>query len=71
MSGEYIIEDVEGDSGTTYRRLVFLSNQNVVQSEARLKTGISVNVLCIYTVGVTTILNEIIICISVLVITIN
>ncbi|KAH3791689.1 hypothetical protein DPMN_145178 [Dreissena polymorpha] len=38
MSGEYIIEDVEGDSGTTYRRLVFLSNQNVVQSEARLKT---------------------------------
>ncbi|XP_052790204.1 eEF1A lysine and N-terminal methyltransferase-like [Mya arenaria] len=38
LSGEYVIEEVQGDAGKTFRRLVFLANQNIVQSEARLKT---------------------------------
>ncbi|XP_076093580.1 eEF1A lysine and N-terminal methyltransferase-like [Mytilus galloprovincialis] len=37
MSGEYVIEDVEVD-GDVYRRLVFSSNPNIVQSEAKLKS---------------------------------
>lgn len=38
MSGDYIVEEVTGDGNVVYRRLVFLSNQNIVQSEAKLKT---------------------------------
>jgi hypothetical protein len=41
MSGDFIVEEVEGDGGQLFRRLIFLSNQGVVQSEARLK-------LCMY-----------------------
>ncbi|XP_040421069.1 eEF1A lysine and N-terminal methyltransferase [Cygnus olor] len=36
LSGEYVVEDVKGDDACYFRRLVFLSNRNVVQSEARL-----------------------------------
>ncbi|CAI5776318.1 eEF1A lysine and N-terminal methyltransferase isoform X3 [Podarcis lilfordi] len=36
LSGEYVIEDVKGDGAHYFRRLIFLSNRNVVQSEARL-----------------------------------
>ncbi|XP_063796059.1 eEF1A lysine and N-terminal methyltransferase isoform X2 [Pseudophryne corroboree] len=36
LSGEYVVEDVRGDGINYFRRLIFLSNQNVVQSEARL-----------------------------------
>uniref|UniRef100_A0A8C5PHZ0 eEF1A lysine and N-terminal methyltransferase n=1 Tax=Leptobrachium leishanense TaxID=445787 RepID=A0A8C5PHZ0_9ANUR len=36
LSGEYVVEDVKGDGASYFRRLIFLSNQNVVQSEARL-----------------------------------
>ncbi|XP_062437732.1 eEF1A lysine and N-terminal methyltransferase isoform X2 [Rhea pennata] len=36
LSGEYVVEDVKGDDKYYFRRLVFLSNRNVVQSEARL-----------------------------------
>ncbi|RZF35487.1 hypothetical protein LSTR_LSTR013131 [Laodelphax striatellus] len=36
MSGEYVIEDAEGENSVTYRRLIFFSNQSLVQSEARL-----------------------------------
>ncbi|KAM4722465.1 eEF1A lysine and N-terminal methyltransferase [Rhinophrynus dorsalis] len=36
LSGEYVVEDVKGDGSSYFRRLVFLSNQNVVQSEAKL-----------------------------------
>ncbi|XP_039280427.1 eEF1A lysine and N-terminal methyltransferase homolog [Nilaparvata lugens] len=36
MSGEYVIEDAEGDNSVIYRRLIFFSNQSLVQSEARL-----------------------------------
>lgn len=39
LSGEYVIEDVKGDSAN-YRRLIFLSNRNVVQSEARLASRV-------------------------------
>lgn len=37
-SGDYVVEDVDGDGGQKFRRLIFLSNKNVVQSEARLIT---------------------------------
>lgn len=36
LSGNYVIEDVQGDDKRYFRRLIFLSNRNVVQSEARL-----------------------------------
>lgn len=36
LSGEYVVEDVKGDGTSYFRRLIFLSNRNVVQSEARL-----------------------------------
>ena len=38
LSGELFVEDVEGadDEGGTLRRLVFASNRNLIQSEARL-----------------------------------
>ncbi|XP_060088414.1 eEF1A lysine and N-terminal methyltransferase [Heteronotia binoei] len=39
LSGEYIIEDVKGDDAHYFRHLIFLSNRNVVQSEARLSSG--------------------------------
>ncbi|NWI66002.1 MET13 protein, partial [Todus mexicanus] len=36
LSGEYVVEDVKGDDTCYFRRLIFLRNRNVVQSEARL-----------------------------------
>lgn len=36
LSGEFVVEDVKGNDACYFRRLVFLSNRNVVQSEARL-----------------------------------
>uniref|UniRef100_A0A8D0EYY6 eEF1A lysine and N-terminal methyltransferase n=1 Tax=Strix occidentalis caurina TaxID=311401 RepID=A0A8D0EYY6_STROC len=36
LSGEYVVEDVKGDGSCYFRRLIFLHNRNVVQSEARL-----------------------------------
>ena len=45
MTGEFVIEEVEeeGDSGKKeiLRRLIFLSNANTIQSEARLIKGSS------------------------------
>ncbi|XP_054549450.1 eEF1A lysine and N-terminal methyltransferase isoform X2 [Talpa occidentalis] len=41
MSGDYVIEDVQGDDKHYFRRLIFLSNRNVVQSEARLLKDMS------------------------------
>lgn len=38
-SGEFVVEDVEGDAGSLFRRLIFLSNQNAIQSEVRLLKG--------------------------------
>lgn len=56
-SGDYLIEDVELNGGQLFRRLVFLSNKNVVQSEARMTHGnwhltfflneISIRLLCL------------------------
>ncbi|XP_048833343.1 eEF1A lysine and N-terminal methyltransferase isoform X2 [Brienomyrus brachyistius] len=37
LSGEYSVEDVRGEDGFLYRRLVFLDNAGVVQSENRLR----------------------------------
>ncbi|KAF7668517.1 hypothetical protein LDENG_00009010 [Lucifuga dentata] len=36
LSGEYCVENVRGEDGELYRRLVFLSNTGLVQSENRL-----------------------------------
>ncbi|XP_045403321.1 eEF1A lysine and N-terminal methyltransferase [Lemur catta] len=41
MSGDYVIEDVQGGDKRFFRRLIFLSNRNVVQSEARLLKDVS------------------------------
>ncbi|XP_078212414.1 eEF1A lysine and N-terminal methyltransferase isoform X3 [Callithrix jacchus] len=41
LSGDYVIEDVQGDDKRFFRRLIFLSNRNVVQSEARLLKDVS------------------------------
>ncbi|XP_055480658.1 eEF1A lysine and N-terminal methyltransferase [Psammomys obesus] len=41
LSGEYVIEDVQGEDRRYFRRLIFLSNRNVVQSEARLLKDVS------------------------------
>lgn len=38
FSGDFVVEDVEID-GQRFRRLIFLSNQAVIQSEALLKNG--------------------------------
>ncbi|XP_054742022.1 eEF1A lysine and N-terminal methyltransferase homolog [Anastrepha obliqua] len=38
ISGEFRIEEVEGNEGKVFRRLIFLNNQFVVQSEALVKT---------------------------------
>ena len=39
FSGEFVVEDVDVD-GETRRKLVFLSNRNVIQSEARMIKGV-------------------------------
>ncbi|XP_008493072.2 eEF1A lysine and N-terminal methyltransferase [Calypte anna] len=36
LSGDFVVEDVKGDGSCYFRRLIFLHNRNVVQSEARL-----------------------------------
>lgn len=36
LSGEYLVENVRGEDGELYRRLIFLSNTAIVQSESRL-----------------------------------
>uniref|UniRef100_A0A4W5NUF5 eEF1A lysine and N-terminal methyltransferase n=1 Tax=Hucho hucho TaxID=62062 RepID=A0A4W5NUF5_9TELE len=36
LSGQYSVEDVRGEDGQLYRRLVFLGNEGLVQSESRL-----------------------------------
>lgn len=36
LSGEYRVENVRGEDGELYRRLFFLSNATLVQSESRL-----------------------------------
>ncbi|XP_052869335.1 eEF1A lysine and N-terminal methyltransferase homolog [Anopheles cruzii] len=37
LSGEYVVEEIIGDNGKMLRRLIFLANQSVVQSEATLR----------------------------------
>ena len=36
LSGEFTVEDVRGEDGELYRRLVFLKNAGLIQSESRL-----------------------------------
>lgn len=39
LSGEYIVEEITGQDNKIFRRLIFLSNQFVIQSEALVKVG--------------------------------
>lgn len=53
LSGEYCVENVRGDDGQLYRRLVFLSNIALVQSESRLissNAGISFFLSLVFTI---------------------
>lgn len=38
LTGEFSVEDVRGEDGHLYRRLIFLKNDQLVQSESRLST---------------------------------
>lgn len=39
LSGDYIVEEIKGADNKIFRRLIFLSNQFVIQSEALVKVG--------------------------------
>ncbi|XP_060722694.1 eEF1A lysine and N-terminal methyltransferase [Tachysurus vachellii] len=39
LTGEYSIEDVRGEDGHVYRRLIFMNNTQLVQSESRLRAN--------------------------------
>lgn len=39
LSGDYIVEEITGQDQKIFRRLIFLSNQFVIQSEALIKVG--------------------------------
>ncbi|XP_026881821.2 eEF1A lysine and N-terminal methyltransferase [Electrophorus electricus] len=39
LTGEYSVEDVRGEDGHLYRRLVFMNNTQLVQSESRLQSS--------------------------------
>ena len=47
FSGEYVVEDVEVN-GDLFRRLIFTSNPNLTQSEAKIKMGKYRSSLSIY-----------------------
>ncbi|RWS23147.1 methyltransferase-like protein 13 isoform X1 [Leptotrombidium deliense] len=36
LSGEYVVEDVSLPNNETFRRLIFMSNQNIIQSEIKV-----------------------------------
>lgn len=38
LTGEYSVEDVRGEDGQLYRRLIFMKNSQLVQSECRLRS---------------------------------
>ena len=38
ISGEFVVEDVQVGKDT-FRRLVFMNNRNLTQSEAKIKSG--------------------------------
>ncbi|NP_001038234.3 eEF1A lysine and N-terminal methyltransferase [Danio rerio] len=39
LTGEYSVEDVRGEDGYLYRRLIFMNNSQLVQSESRLQSA--------------------------------
>lgn len=43
-SGDFVVEDVDA-AGDTFRRLIFLDNQFLVQSEAKMKTGMCFDII--------------------------
>ena len=36
LSGDYVVEDVDGDAGHKYRRLIFLDNKNGVTIRSQI-----------------------------------
>ncbi|XP_051511192.1 eEF1A lysine and N-terminal methyltransferase isoform X1 [Myxocyprinus asiaticus] len=38
LTGEYSVEDVRGEDGHLYRRLIFMNNSQLVQSESKLRS---------------------------------
>lgn len=43
LSGQYVVEECEGDGGRRVRRLVFLASPTVAQTEVRIATGTCVD----------------------------
>lgn len=46
LSGDFVVEDVGSGDGTMYRRLIFLSSKDIVQSEVLLKRETSKSEFC-------------------------
>ncbi len=40
LSGDFVVEEVEGDNGECIRRLVYLSSPSLAQTEILLKSGL-------------------------------
>lgn len=48
LTGEYSVEDVRAEDGHLYRRLIFMNNSQLVQSESRLRSAATgVVLLCL------------------------
>ncbi|XP_062857364.1 eEF1A lysine and N-terminal methyltransferase [Trichomycterus rosablanca] len=43
LTGKYSVEDVRGEDGHLYRRLIFMKNSQLVQSESRLRSTTSLS----------------------------
>ncbi|XP_043076183.1 eEF1A lysine and N-terminal methyltransferase isoform X2 [Puntigrus tetrazona] len=41
LTGQYSVEDVRGEDGHLYRRLIFMNNCQLVQSESRLRSAVT------------------------------
>ncbi|XP_058610804.1 eEF1A lysine and N-terminal methyltransferase isoform X2 [Onychostoma macrolepis] len=51
LTGEYSVEDVRGEDGHLYRRLIFMNNSQLVQSESRLRSATTDHPVSVLLVG--------------------
>uniref|UniRef100_A0A8C1XRJ4 Methyltransferase like 13 n=1 Tax=Cyprinus carpio TaxID=7962 RepID=A0A8C1XRJ4_CYPCA len=51
LTGEYSVEDVRGEDGHLYRRLIFMNNSQLVQSESRLRSAATEHPVSVLLVG--------------------
>uniref|UniRef100_A0A8C1PVM6 eEF1A lysine and N-terminal methyltransferase n=1 Tax=Cyprinus carpio TaxID=7962 RepID=A0A8C1PVM6_CYPCA len=51
LTGEYSVEDVRGEDGHLYRRLIFMNNSQLVQSESRLRSAATDHPVSVLLVG--------------------